>query len=246
MGKLFKYEFRKSLFPKLIFLCVTTVLEVVYLIGIAGEFERPTAIGMIGLTFAAVAGIAYMGIESIITLYRDLTTKQSYMLFMTPNSSYKILGAKALENGLAVLIAGAFFGGLAYIDVSLLSHEKPAFAMLMDMVNQMMNSIDPTLKFTVKTFVVILFMTLVSVILRIVLGYFAVVLSCTVLQGKKAAGLIAIGIYIAISLVLGYLSGLLPKMEPVTSMIVNSCISLAACIVFYFLAAWIMDRKLSV
>ena len=108
MSKLIKYEFRKSLFSKLVFAGITAVMEIIYLIGILGDYNKPTVIGMIGLFFTALAGITFIGIESILILYRDLTTKQSYMLFMTPNNSYKILGAKALENAVSELtqIAG--------------------------------------------------------------------------------------------------------------------------------------------
>ena len=246
MFKLFQYEFRKSLFPKLVFLCITGVFEVVFLIGALGEKETPTGIGIVGLTFAALAGIAYMGIESILTLYRDLTTKQSYMLFMTPNSSYKILGAKSLENGLAVFLSGVFFGGLAYLDISLLSKDEPVFKMVIDMINTVLREVDPTLKLSFQTFAAVLFMLLVTLILRIVLGYFAVVLACTLLAGKKGASVIALIIYVAISVGLSFLLNLLPEMKPVTDMMVQSCINLAVSVAVYFLTAWIMDKKLSV
>lgn len=38
--------------------------------------------------------VFYMGIESILILNRDLKTKQSYMIWMTPKSVWEILGAK--------------------------------------------------------------------------------------------------------------------------------------------------------
>ena len=41
--------------------------------------------------------------ESVNVLHRDLNTKQSYMLFLTPKSSYQILGAKILENGISIV-----------------------------------------------------------------------------------------------------------------------------------------------
>ena len=64
---------------------------------------------MFTLLMLAVCGVAVMGLESVFVLHRDMNTKQSYMLFMPPNSCYKILGAKVLECGAAILIAGAFF-----------------------------------------------------------------------------------------------------------------------------------------
>ena len=65
-----------------------------------------------------IFGVFYIGLENILTLYRDLNSKQSYMLFLTPKSSYEILGAKILENGISILMAGAFFIVLAVFDLT--------------------------------------------------------------------------------------------------------------------------------
>ena len=64
-----------------------------------------TGTGIVLLTMLAMGGIMVIGLASVVTLHRDVSTKQSYMLFMTPNSSYSILGAKMLENGLSILLA---------------------------------------------------------------------------------------------------------------------------------------------
>lgn len=68
--------------------------------------------GMMFLILCAFFGVFYIGLEGIMTLYRDLNSKQSYMLFLTPKSSYEILGAKILENGISILMAGAFLSYL--------------------------------------------------------------------------------------------------------------------------------------
>lgn len=247
MNKLIKYEFRKSLFPKLVILAATAVVEIVYLVGVFGEYENPTFAGILGLVFAAVAGLTYIGIESIVTLYRDLTTKQSYMLFMTPNSSYKILGAKALENGLSILLAGLFFGGLAYFDLDLLEKERSTFALIKEQLENMLQSIDSRLSFSTATFLILLFMLLCSLIGRIVIGYLAVVLTCTVLSGKKGAAFISLLVYIAISILIGFLMDKIPAMDSInSSLLIQSCIYLGISIVFYVITGWLMDKKLSV
>ena len=74
--------------------------------------------GIIFLVMCTIFGVIYIGIESVNVLHRDLNTKQSYMLFLTPKSSYQILGAKILENGISIIMAGAFFAALAAIDVT--------------------------------------------------------------------------------------------------------------------------------
>ena len=247
MSKLFKYEFRKSLFSKLIFIGVTAVMEIIYLIGVFGEYEKPLVLGAVGLFFTALAGIAFIGIESILILYRDLTTKQSYMLFMTPNNSYRILGSKALENAFSVLLSGIFFGGLAALDFWLLLKNNLELSDIINMITDMLHSIDSRLELKPHVLAVLLLLLLCSWILRIVTGYLAVVLSCTLLSGKKASGIISFVIYIAISLLIGWVSDKIPgPKEVVPSLAFNSVIFLVWAILMYFVTAWIMDKKLSV
>ena len=117
MLKLMKYEFRKTGFSKLILLVVTLVAELAFLLGVFLEKDRLLATGIMILYLCAVIGIAYIGLESVLALHRDLNTKQSYMLFLTPHSSYEILGAKVLENGISILITGIFFALVAALDV---------------------------------------------------------------------------------------------------------------------------------
>ena len=86
MLKLMKYEFRKTAFSKLILLCITMVVEIVYLLGVFLKKDNLIFIGIMLLILCATAGILYIGLESINVLQRDLNTKQSYMLFLTPRS----------------------------------------------------------------------------------------------------------------------------------------------------------------
>ena len=247
MSNLLKYEFRKALFAKLIILGITAVMEVIFLVGVFGEFMEPTGIGVFGLVMTAIGGITFIGVESIITLYRDLTTKQSYMLFMTPNSSYKILGAKTIENAAAVLLSGVFFAGLAYIDLSLVLKENETIEQLTTMVKTMLQSIDPSMNLTAKSLFVVLFLMLTSWILKIVTGYLAVVLTCTILSGRKGAAFISFVIYVAISLAIAFLMNKMPHSSDVYIFLNTlSVVSLGFSVIMYFVSAWIMDKKLSV
>ena len=247
MTKLMKYEFRKSLFSKLIFVGITGVMELIYLFGIFTKRDNPTLLGMIGLFFTALAGIAFMGIESILTLNRDLTTKQSYMLFMTPNTSYKILGAKALENGVAILLSGAFFGGLAVLDFWLLGIRFGAAADLIEMFTSMLEAIDPRLVISTRVLLTLLFTVLFSWVLQIVTGYLAVVLANTLLAGKRGASVIAFIIYVAISLATSWIFNQMPQLkDTVATMQIQTAVALVFSVIMYFVTAWIMDKKLSV
>ena len=109
MIKLMKYELRKTMTIKLMILGATALAEIVFLIGLFANKNRMAAIGVGLLAMLAFGGVMIIGVASVVILHRDMNTKQSYMLFMTPNSSYRILGAKVLENGISILVAGAFF-----------------------------------------------------------------------------------------------------------------------------------------
>lgn len=247
MGKLIKYEFRKSLFSKLIFIGITLLMEIVFLVGFYRKYDEALGIGALGLFFTALAGISYIGIESILILYRDLTTKQSYMLFMTPNSSYKILGAKALQNAATVLLSGVFFGGLAALDFRLLSKNLVPYKDILDMVTTMLKDVDPRLKLTPQTLAAVLLMILCSWVLQITAGYLAVVLSCTLLSGKKGAAIIGFIFYILISTLINWVTGKIPgPSDPVPYLLVRSCIYLVWSALMYFITAYLMDKKLSV
>lgn len=91
MLKLMKYELRKTAFSKLVLLVITAVAEIAFLIGVFWKKDNILAMGIIFLVMCTIFGVIYIGIESVNVLHRDLNTKQSYMLFLTPKSSYQIL-----------------------------------------------------------------------------------------------------------------------------------------------------------
>ena len=86
MSKLIKYEFRKTWPAKLVVLAFTLIAEIVFLVGVFGDNPDRTGIGIALLALTAMFGIFAIGVQSLVILHRDMSTKQSYMLFMTPNS----------------------------------------------------------------------------------------------------------------------------------------------------------------
>lgn len=98
------------------------------------------------MLLCAVIGIAYIGLESVMVLQRDLNTKQSYMLFLTPHSSYEILGAKVLENGISILVTGIFFVLVAALDFTVATAYIGGVKEVMDMLKSFL---DVSMKITV-------------------------------------------------------------------------------------------------
>ena len=127
----------------------------------------------------------FIGLQSVLTLHRDMNTKQSYMLFMTPNSCYKILGAKMLENLLSMLIGGAFFFGLGVLDISLLMRRYGEIDSIMDAIRDILSIFGYGLNLDAGYMAGLVFGLLSSWFATITAAFLADVVSSALLNGKK-------------------------------------------------------------
>lgn len=247
MLKLMKYEFRKTMLSKLILLAITAVMEVVFLVGVFLEKQTPLAMGITGLILCGIFGILYIGIESITVFHKDLNTKQSYMLFMTPNSSFKILGAKVLENGLSLLLTGVFFAVLTAINISTAVIYIGGLQDLLDMLERMSVSFKMNIDLNTEIIIAMFFTAIASWIMTIVTADFAIVLSATVFLGKKFSGIVSFAIFLAVNVLGSKAMAMLPAIEnEYIQFSLNIGVLFGIAVVLYVAASWIMDKKLSV
>lgn len=246
MLRLLKYELRKTLMSKLILLGVTLVAQAVFMAGFWGKKDTTLAIGAVLLFFIAITGIALMGILSVATLHKDMNSKQGYMLFMTPNSCYKILGAKVLECALSILLAGAFFFALGYLDFSLLLG-KGTNQQIWDMVNEMIRTINAQIVVDVPHVSALVFNMLASWLCTITIAYLSDVVSSSLLNGKKANWLVTCILFIALNYAIGKLLSLVPASIGVIPVLLwQGVIALVLACIMYVITARLMDKYLSV
>lgn len=247
MLKLMKYEFRKTMFSKLVLLFITVLSEIAYLIGVFFDIERMLQIGVFGLCMCAMVGIIYIGIESLLVFHRDLNTKQSYMLFLTPQSSYQILGAKVIENGVSIFLTGAFYLLLAAVDFSIGVLYIGGVKEFLDLANRLLSSIHINIDVHLSEMFAGLCVVLAAWLLMVVTGYFAIVLSATVFAGKKFSGFVSFILYLVINWLCGLVLDTLPlRGDTITSLYLTSCSVLVLVALMYAVSGWIMEKKLSV
>ena len=253
MLKLMKYEFRKTMFTKLILLGITAVAEAAFLISLYTNKEGSLAASIGILTLLAIGGVLVIGLQSVLTLHHDMNTRQSYMLFMTPNSSYRILGAKVLECGLSILLTGAFYFALGALDISLLFAKEGMLSQLWDTIQEMLKSItfangQSIISLDMKGMAVLVFNLLSGWINTVTTAYLAVTVSAALLNGKRFNGLVSFVLFLALSWAGGWLERFatqsIPSIE--TKLLVQGGIALAVAAVMYIATAQIMERKLSV
>ena len=246
MLKLMKYELRKTAFSKLVLLVITAVAEIAFLIGVFWKKDNILAMGIIFLVMCTIFGVIYIGIESVNVLHRDLNTKQSYMLFLTPKSSYQILGAKILENGISIIMAGAFFAALAAIDVTVATLYIGGLKEMINLVSSFME-VNWSVTFTPAEAAFYFFGLLASWIVFIVNADLSVILSASVLAGKKGSGIAGFLIFLVISSVIGKLLDLIQVLKSMElTFVLYIAASFAIAAVLYVISGWIMEKKLSV
>jgi len=198
MGKLMKYELRKQLFSKIVTLIVLGICEIGYFAGIVMDKDEwiGTSIGVIGISAFVV--MVYFGFETLITYSNDLKTKQSYMLFLVPRSSYEIVGAKMLTAIVQMAIAGIAYVGLLALDIFVLCVARGSVKELFETVEKLMEGflglhVDYLEIFSVFALILVAWMSFV------ILAMLAITISTTILANKKGKGFVSFIIYFVLN-----------------------------------------------
>ena len=240
MMKRLKYEGRKTRFVKLILLVIAALLEGAFLYAFYAEKWDTMAVITLLLTITAFSGIVLVGIQSLVTLHRDMNTKQGYMLFMTPNSTYKILGAKVAECGLTLLVLGAVGLGLGALDFSMVEKE-------VQFVSSLLKSFNPDLVPSFSNIAAMLFNLLCGLLCSVIAAYFADVISSALLNGKKGNLLITFALYLLLNYVIRKLMLLIPSsIGVIASLLLQGVVALVLAGIMYVVTARLMERYLSV
>ena len=246
MLRLLKYELRKTLFSKIVLLCITIIAEAVFLAGLWGNRDNTLAVGAILLFFIAIIGIGLMGILSLATLHKDMNTRQGYMLFMTPNSCYKILGAKVIECGLSLLLAGAFYLALGMLDFSLLLG-KGSNEQIWKMLTEMIQAVNHQIVLDAPHVSALVFTMLATWLCTVTTAYLSDVVSSSLLNGKKGNWVITFLLFLALNYGISRLLTLVPASIGVIPVLLwQGVIALALAGVMYVVTARLMEKYLSV
>lgn len=245
MGKLMKYEFRKTRFSRSILILAIVLSEILFLAGTFTKWEDGIFWGILLLTLCAAFGIFYLGIESILVFSKDMNSKQSYMLFMTPQNSYQILGAKVLENLICIMAAGLIFGLLTFADISLAIAQMKGLDKLLNELNLFLKSMFHNLP-TWQNITAGAAEILLGWFMTITIGYLAVTLSSTILAGKRFSGLVSFLLFLLLSWLVNAVLEHLPNMPTITmDYVLGYSVILLFSAAFYLISGWILEHKLS-
>ncbi len=240
MLRLLKYEFRKTLFPKLVLLALLVIFEGIFLYGYWTGNNSTVTLGLSLFLFTFLCGLLAIGIISLVTLHKDMNTRQGYMLFMTPNSTYRILGAKVAENGLSMLGIGAVGLGICLLNFSLIKQE-------LEFITSFLKNFGIGLTPTFPHLSALLVYIISSILCSVTTAYLADVICSSLLNGQKGSMVITFVLFALLNFGIQKIMGLVPaSLDIVVMFLLQGAIALALAVVMYIITARLMDRYLSV
>ncbi|MBO4836520.1 MAG: hypothetical protein J5564_02375 [Clostridia bacterium] len=253
MRELLKYEMRKTRVMKLIALGITAVAELIFLIALLARNQEGNTDEILGicavlLVFITFGSLLLIGIQSIVTLHRDMNTKQGYMLYMTPRSSWQIVGAKMLENGLSLALTGGFFFLLGLLDVTLLLSRMGQLAEIWRHLTDLLHSINADLHLDSRDLLCLTAELLASWLATVSIAFLADIISSALLNGKKFNGIITFLFFIVLTVLLNVVQHkLVPAGTGLQAMLLlEALIALCYSAIMYVAAVQVMDAHLSV
>ena len=240
MLRLLKYEFRKTLFPKLVLLALLVIFEGIFLYGYWTDNNSTITLGLSLFLFTFLCGLLAIGIISLVTLHKDMNTRQGYMLFMTPNSTYRILGAKVAENGLSMLGIGAVGLGICLLNFSLIKQE-------LEFITSFLKNFGIGLTPTFSHLSALLVYIISSILCSVTTAYLADVICSSMLNGQKGSMVITFVLFALLNFGIQKIMGLVPaSLDIVVMFLLQGAIALVLATVMYIITARLMDRYLSV
>lgn len=250
MLKLIKYEFKKQAFSKVVIAIILGILTLYFMYGIILDRQDDSILAVALMSIVMVCGSLYVALESMITYGRELKTKQSYLLFLIPQSSTKILGSKFLAAILQILFTMVMYGVVALIcGGSLVMRYTTAEErkMLQEFMREAFKiKMDVTMLFQV------FFSTFIIWTLMVVAGYFVSTLMNTILpKGRWITFLVIVAYFVALSIISKgsdylYLLPVSGNYAFVIRDIISAVYIIAVELILFFASAWLVDKKLSV
>lgn len=248
MLKLIKYEFRKQIFSQILVLIVLAILEVVYLVGLNGKDEDTVISSIVMFNAFLIIGIVFVAFENIAIYSKDLRTKQSYMLFLTPNSTYKIVGAKVITTVISILVTGALFITAIGINITITLAKYNRIGDLLKVIREIMdNTYD--IDISAKYLIIFAVATIFSFLSVLVVGMCSITLSSTFLSASKLKAFVSVVFFFGIWFLNGKLQEWILPERSIVSMdpFYYECLySVVTVIVFYVLTSYMLDKKVAV
>ena len=219
MLKLMKYEFKRSVTTLVILYAAIAGLEGFSLYSMFSKNDVGTVISFSLLILGGFAIMIFIFVIAIQSYSRELSSKYSYMIFMTPNTTYKIIGSKLLTTGLVALVTTTVACLLIVVDFNVFISQFTDIQNAKESIEQALAYSGYDLGNLYLSILVYCIVIWIGIFMWICLAYFAITLSATAFSNIKHRGILTFLIFIALGYGMSRLSSALPSVDIGTGMI---------------------------
>ncbi len=212
MLKLLKYELRKARTPILILLGLTAAAEAYFLAGlyVLDQEDAHFVIALLLMMFLALAAWIVVLVRGVTSYSGELKSRSSYLIFMTPHSTRKIMASKFL---FSLLLSGLFWavgGLLCAVDFRLLLEEAGEYEEFIADLNEVLTGMGIHADQILLAGLFTLLYMVLSFLSFFAVAYLAVTLSHTFFRDKSWRWVMAVVFYIALNYGISALSSVFP------------------------------------
>lgn len=253
MFRLIKYEMRKNITSVVILFAVIMGLEGYFLISALTDSRSHTAISSSLLVIATMVAYFCVCIFGIATYSKELKSKTGYMTFMTPISSFSIIGSKLIST----LIEGVFFAillvVLACTDMALFEAVFPETKLFSSFINMLLESMGVDASGFWLGMLATVIELLVTFFAIVSMAYLAITLSSTAFQNKKYKGVVSAVIFIVIVIIVSKVADVLPNIYSNPTSVIEAIVSMVPALIYFtvitvasiFVSGTLLEKKVS-
>ena len=247
MLKLTKYELRKNLLSIGIVAGIICVLQALFMFFCLTENINYTS--LFGGLLIIAASVSYF----IVFIFGELSSKSSYLIFMTPNSSLRIITSKLLYTLIIGIGISAIFIGFGVLDIFMMAGVFGDLADALKNFSEMLKIMGIDVVNIIINIVAGIISFLIAFFFLISLAYFAITLSSTALQNKKIKGFISVVLFCVLAYATIKISSLLPELYKNPDSLSQALMSSLPATIFQLLmvvactfgSAVLLDKKVS-
>ena len=212
MFKLLKYEFRKGLTGLLVMLGITAALEGYFLYGLYSMADEGAhfVIASTLLGFMSLAVYVFVLIRGVTSYSGELKSRSSYLIFMTPHSTRKIIASKFLFSFVLSSLMLCLYVGLGVLDVRLTLGRMDQWKTFLEEASAIMTQLGINTQQIALACVFTAVYMVLSVMCFFAVAYLAVTISHTLFRDKKWRWMAAVMFYIIINYAVSALSASFP------------------------------------
>lgn len=211
MLKLVKYEFRKAQSAFLTLLGLTAALEIYYLVSLRLEEESHMVISMVLLMLCAYAVAIFVFVRGVTSYSGELKNRSSYLIFLTPNSTLKIVASKFLYTFVNGLLFAMLFAVLAGADFLLAMQHFNEYENFLYGLRTMLNLYGVYVDQILYGVLFVLAYAFLSILSTIAVAYFSITIGHTLFRDKKWRWLPSLILFAGLTWGINYLCSRFPS-----------------------------------